>query len=149
MDGTPASVLACGHRGLQTVPDFGGTGARPLAKRVKESMVWRLKGGGRNAGQVNTVGAMKIIPAACLSPPACRAARSEFLSTCGGLVLAFYEHKTNCQPDDSFSSPGSGGRGSPKTGIGDRGKTNPSKSYCIARGVVCLAILARTNSEGA
>jgi len=28
------------------------------------------------------------------------------------------------------------------------GKTNPSKSYCIARGVVCLAILARTNSEG-
>jgi putative two-component system response regulator len=28
------------------------------------------------------------------------------------------------------------------------GKTNPSKSYCIVRGVVCSAILARTNSEG-
>jgi len=28
------------------------------------------------------------------------------------------------------------------------GKTNPSRSYWIVRGVVCLAILARTNSEG-
>jgi len=35
-----------------------------------------------------------------------------------------------------------------KLGLEIAGKTNPSKSYCIARGVVCLAILARTNSEG-
>jgi putative two-component system response regulator len=35
-----------------------------------------------------------------------------------------------------------------KLGLEIAGKTNPSKSYCIVRGVVCLAILARTNSEG-
>src|SRR5260370_40944920 len=35
-----------------------------------------------------------------------------------------------------------------KLGLEIAGKTNPSKSYCIARGAVCLAILARTNSEG-
>jgi hypothetical protein len=36
-----------------------------------------------------------------------------------------------------------------KLGLEIASKTNPSKSYCIAWGVVCLAILARTNSEGA
>src|SRR5438445_4014221 len=35
-----------------------------------------------------------------------------------------------------------------KLGLEIAGKTNPSKSYCIAMGVVCLATLARTNSEG-
>src|SRR5260370_6438691 len=35
-----------------------------------------------------------------------------------------------------------------KLGLEIAGKTNPSKSYCIAWGVVCLGTLARTNSEG-
>src|SRR5260370_23057233 len=35
-----------------------------------------------------------------------------------------------------------------KLGFEIAGKTNPSKSYCIAWGVVCLGTLARTNSEG-
>src|SRR5260370_4705507 len=35
-----------------------------------------------------------------------------------------------------------------KLGLEIAGKTNPSKFYRIARGVVCVAILARTNSEG-
>jgi cyclic di-GMP phosphodiesterase len=34
-----------------------------------------------------------------------------------------------------------------KLGLEISGNTNPSKSYCVARGVVCLAILAGTNSE--
>ena len=44
-------------------------------------------------------------------------------------------------------SLGSGGRVLRKLGLEIAGKTNPSKSYCIAWGVVCLGILARTNSE--
>jgi len=63
--------------------------------------------------------------------------------------LAFHEHKLNLPSHFVPSCPWEAEAGVlRKLGLEIAGKTNPSKSYCIARGVVCLATLARTNSEG-
>jgi len=72
--------------------------------------------------QVNTVGAMKIIPRASTLLTLPRAPlRLDFLVTYmdSGFGISRAYAKP-AKPLNSFSSPGSGGRGPPKTGIGDR-----------------------------
>src|SRR6266853_5640905 len=64
-------------------------------------------------------------------------------------ILAFQEHMPRMPSHFVPSCPWEAEAGVlRKLGLEIAGKTNPSKSYCIARGVVCLASLARTNSEG-
>src|SRR6266436_7085717 len=69
-----------------------------------------------------------------------------YMDSCFGISRA---RAKPAEPPHSFSSPGSGGRGPPKTGIGDRRQDQSFKILLDRAGSgVCLAILARTNSEG-
>src|SRR6267142_474490 len=85
---------------------------------------WR-RGSERREGnpwhQVNTAVAMKIIPCASTLPTLQTPRKARIISYLSRFPFwHFMSIWQPAEPAHSFSPPGSGGRGPPKTGIGDR-----------------------------
>jgi len=123
LDGTPTSVLACWHRGLQAVRDPKGAEAslRRKSQFFRDGETERKEGGGCAASGKHCSGNENFASCEYRPNPDTHPARLKLSVTYIGCRFGISgAYAKSAKPLHSFSSPGSGGRGPPKTGIGDR-----------------------------